>query len=226
MIPDGRERPECVTRHFFASIVRFPDRHGPIPPGSFRGRSTRFAAAMARVRRPVPFRTRKLRPCTAMVLHPRGCGRVARRRFHTIRFPPVEPPGLPGGSSFFPHARAGGPGDAAPHPPGHGPHIFIFIHPFVPPFPLPSSFLFLRSSPRFFSSFPLLSCPSFLPFPTTPAFLRPRPATSLLSFLRLRLFPSPAASPRFPFALPSDSRTPAFCLFRSSSAIIGFWNSL
>ena len=91
---------------FFASIVRFPDRHGPIPPGSFRGRSTRFAAAMARVRRPVPFRTRKLRPCTAMVLHPRGCGRVARRRFHTIRFPPVEPLGLPGGSSFFPDCTA------------------------------------------------------------------------------------------------------------------------
>ena len=90
---------------FFASIVRFPDRHGPIPPGSFRGRSTRFAAAMARVRRPVPFRTRKLRPCTAMVLHPRGCGRVARRRFHTIRFPPVEPPRAPGGFLVFPHAR-------------------------------------------------------------------------------------------------------------------------
>ena len=94
---------------FFASIVRFPDRHGPIPPGSFRGRSTRFAAAMARVRRPVPFRTRKLRPCTAMVLHPRGCGRVARRRFHTIRFPPVEPPRAPGGFLVFtrPRTRAG-----------------------------------------------------------------------------------------------------------------------
>ena len=215
---------------FFASIVRFPDRHGPIPPGSSRGRSTRFAAAMARVRRPVPFRTRKLRPCTAMVLHPRGCGRVARRRFHTIRFPPVEPSWAPGGFLFFPtHARAGGPDDAARTPGDAGPslpHICIFIHPFVPPFPLPSSFLFLRSSPRFFSSFPLLSCPSFLSFPTSPAFLRPRPATSLLSFLRHRLFPSPAASPRFLFALPGDSRIPAFCLFRSSSAIIGFWNSL
>ena len=75
------------------------------PPGVSRGRSTRFAAAMARVRRPVPFRTRKLRPCTAMVLHPRGCGRVARRRFHTIRFPPVEPPRAPGGSSFPPRTR-------------------------------------------------------------------------------------------------------------------------
>ena len=94
----------------FASIVRFPDRHGPIPPGSFRGRSTRFAAAMARVRRPVPFRTRKLRPCTAMVLHPRGCGRVARRRFTRYGSPRSSPSWAPGGFLvFFPptHARAG-----------------------------------------------------------------------------------------------------------------------
>ena len=79
------------------------------PPGVSRGRSTRFAAAMARVRRPVPFRTRKLRPCTAMVLHPRGCGRVARRRFHTIRFPPGRAPtGSRGVPLFSPrtHGRA------------------------------------------------------------------------------------------------------------------------
>ncbi len=42
--------------------------------------SAGLVAAMAQVRRPVPFRTRKLRPGTAMVLHPTGCGRVARRR--------------------------------------------------------------------------------------------------------------------------------------------------
>ena len=90
MVPDGRERPECVTRLFSRPLsgsrtvtVRSP--RGP-SPGVDR---TRFAAAMARVRRPVPFRTRKLRPCTAMVLHPRGCGRVARRRFHTS-WGPVE----------------------------------------------------------------------------------------------------------------------------------------
>ena len=45
-------------------------------------------AAMAQ-RRPVPFRTRKLRPGTAMVLHPTGCGRVARRRT-TRQGPPDE----------------------------------------------------------------------------------------------------------------------------------------
>ena len=42
---------------------------------------------MAQVRRPVPFRTRKLRPGTAMVLHSRGCGRVARRRIHMLGVP-------------------------------------------------------------------------------------------------------------------------------------------
>lgn len=42
--------------------------------------NTGFAAAMAQGRRPDPFRTRKLRPGTAMVLHPTGRGRVARRR--------------------------------------------------------------------------------------------------------------------------------------------------
>ena len=46
----------------------------------FPADNPRFAAAMAQERRPVPFRTRKLRPGTAMVLHPTGCGRVARRR--------------------------------------------------------------------------------------------------------------------------------------------------
>ena len=108
----------------FASIVRFPDRHGPIPPGMSRGRSTRFAAAMARVRRPVPFRTRKLRPCTAMVLHPRGCGRVARRRSTRYGSPRSSPFGLPGGSSFFPPTHARGPGGAArtPETPGRNPY--------------------------------------------------------------------------------------------------------
>ena len=46
-----------------------------------------FAVVMAQVRRPVPFRTRKLRPGTAMVLHSRGCGRVARRRILSLGVP-------------------------------------------------------------------------------------------------------------------------------------------
>ena len=70
--------------------------------GSVAGRSvwsavqSGFAVVMAQVRRPVPFRTRKLRPGTAMVLHSRGCGRVARRRIHMLGVP-VErnAPGTP-----------------------------------------------------------------------------------------------------------------------------------
>ena len=60
------------------------------------GRCIGFAVVMAQVRRPVPFRTRKLRPGTAMVLHSRGCGRVARRRIHMLGVP-VErnAPGTP-----------------------------------------------------------------------------------------------------------------------------------
>ena len=54
------------------------------------GRYIGFAVVMAQVRRPVPFRTRKLRPGTAMVLHPTGCGRVARRRIQLTDLP-VEP---------------------------------------------------------------------------------------------------------------------------------------
>ena len=61
-----------------------------------------FAVVMAQVRRPVPFRTRKLRPGTAMVLHSRGCGRVARRRILSLGVP-VErnAPGTPFFLFFF-----------------------------------------------------------------------------------------------------------------------------
>ena len=63
--------------------------HDPVPEPPPADRITDFAAAMAQGRRPVPFRTRKLRPGTAMVLHPTGCGRVARRRT-TRQGPPDE----------------------------------------------------------------------------------------------------------------------------------------
>ena len=51
-----------------ASVVRFPDRHDrnrgrfPCRPILVVGRCIGFAVVMAQVRRPVPFRTRKLRP--------------------------------------------------------------------------------------------------------------------------------------------------------------------
>ena len=58
-----------VRRLSFASVVRFPDRHDRNrgwfrcrPPVLPVGRCIGFAVVMAQVRRPVPFRTRKLRP--------------------------------------------------------------------------------------------------------------------------------------------------------------------
>ena len=63
-----------VRRLSLASVVRVPDRHDRnrscgwfrLPAAGFPvGRYIGFAVVMAQVRRPVPFRTRKLRP---------GCG--------------------------------------------------------------------------------------------------------------------------------------------------------
>ena len=53
---------------------KFP---APTPVG---GRGTRVTAVTAWGKRPVPSRTRKLRPTAPMVLHPGGCGRVGHRR--------------------------------------------------------------------------------------------------------------------------------------------------
>ena len=93
-----------------ASVVRFPDRHDRNRSrGWFRCRPpvfrlavhSGFAVVMAQVRRPVPFRTRKLRPGTAMVLHSRGCGRVARRRIQLSGPSGRVPCGIPGRSLFL-----------------------------------------------------------------------------------------------------------------------------
>lgn len=75
---------------------------------------------MAQGRRPDPFRTRKLRPGTAMVLHPTGCGRVARRRItrHTT------PTGTtPAGAVFIPRHQHTHPTTTHGHRHGtwHGP---------------------------------------------------------------------------------------------------------
>lgn len=75
---DGREhcflwsRRYLVKRLLLASVVRFPDRHDRNrsrgwfrfcrPPVSRLAECIGFAVVMAQVRRPVPFRTRKLRP--------------------------------------------------------------------------------------------------------------------------------------------------------------------
>ena len=95
-----------------ASVVRFPDRHDRNrscgrfrcrPPVSRLAVHSGFAVVMAQVRRPVPFRTRKLRPGTAMVLHSRGCGRVARRRIQLSGPSGRVPYGIPGRSLFYSH---------------------------------------------------------------------------------------------------------------------------
>ena len=77
----------------FASVVRFPDRHDGIVVGSVPGRSvgsvvqSGFAVVMAQVRRPVPFRTRKLRP---------GCGDgTALERVWESSAPPHSTSGFP-----------------------------------------------------------------------------------------------------------------------------------
>ena len=94
--------------------------------GSVAGRSvwlavqSGFAVVMAQVRRPVPFRTRKLRPGTAMVLHSRGCGRVARRRIQRWTFW-SSPPGIPGRSFFVSHGGSRG------VTPGGNPHFLCFL---------------------------------------------------------------------------------------------------
>ena len=93
--------------------------------GSVAGRSvwsavqSGFAVVMAQVRRPVPFRTRKLRPGTAMVLHSRGCGRVARRRIQLSGPSGRVPAGFPEGLFLF---RMGFRRASAPGTP-----IFVFF---------------------------------------------------------------------------------------------------
>ena len=111
-----------------ASVVRFPDRHDR-NRGRFRCRPpvfrlavhSGFAVVMAQVRRPVPFRTRKLRPGTAMVLHSRGCGRVARRRIQLSGPSGRVPWGIPGRSFFVSHGGSRG------VTPGGNPHFLCFL---------------------------------------------------------------------------------------------------
>lgn len=64
--------------HAFASTVRFP-RYGR---GSYLNR---VSAVIARGKRPVPFRTRKLSLSAPMVLQGGPCGRVGRRRTSSFR---------------------------------------------------------------------------------------------------------------------------------------------
>ena len=97
----------------FASVVRFPDRHDrnrgmvPVPPVRWfpSDRCIGFAVVMAQVRRPVPFRTRKLRPG-------RGDGTALERVWESSTPPHSTygpsgraPSGFPEGPFLFPHTR-------------------------------------------------------------------------------------------------------------------------
>ena len=97
----------------FASVVRFPDRHDRNRScGWFRfcrpilvvGRCIGFAVVMAQVRRPVPFRTRKLRPG-------RGDGTALERVWE---------------SSTPPHSTSGFPSSVTLREP---PFLFVFRFP-------------------------------------------------------------------------------------------------
>ena len=103
----GRETKDRSV--LFASVVRFPDRHDRNrgwfrcrPPVLPVGRCIGFAVVMAQVRRPVPFRTRKLRPG-------RGDGTALERVWESSTPPHSTygpsgraPSGFPGGLFLFP----------------------------------------------------------------------------------------------------------------------------
>lgn len=88
--------------------------HHPVPNPPTTGKPTGSPTTQD-LRRPwprgdarTPFRTRKLRPGTAMVLHPTGRGRVARRRTTRTKNPRSSHTRLPGVHSYpNPHTRTG-----------------------------------------------------------------------------------------------------------------------
>src|SRR5690606_7001239 len=65
-------------------------RAWPQPPHTAGWDATRVTAAIAKGKHPVPYRTRKLSLSAPMVLQPRGCGRVGRRRTYTPQRPPIR----------------------------------------------------------------------------------------------------------------------------------------
>ena len=146
---------------FFASIVRFPDRHGPIPPGSFPGKVDKICGGHGQGETPGPIPNPE-----AKALHGDG---TAPERVWESSAPPLShdtvPPGrAPTGSRGvprFPHART-----ASRH---SGIHIssysFVSIRTSIHSF-----FLFLPPSPPHIHSYPferpsVPSLPSSLPSP-------------------------------------------------------------
>ena len=95
---------------FFASIVRFPDRHGPIPPGSFPGKVDKICGGHGQGETPGPIPNPE-----AKALH--GDGTAPERVWESSApplshdtVPPGRAPWAPGGFLFFPprtHVRTG-----------------------------------------------------------------------------------------------------------------------
>ena len=118
---DSRWQGASGMRHktFFASIVRFPDRHGPIPPGSFPGKVDKICGGHGQGETPGPIPNPE-----AKALHGDG---TAPERVWESSAPPLShdtvPPGrAPTGSRGVPlfsptHARAGGAGRRSPASP-------------------------------------------------------------------------------------------------------------
>ena len=118
-----------------ASVVRFPDRHDRNrgwfrcrPPVLPVGRCIGFAVVMAQVRRPVPFRTRKLRPG-------RGDGTALERVWESST-PPHSTSGFPSSVTlreppFFVclPVSGGSPGATLREPLFLFPHTGVFLRP-------------------------------------------------------------------------------------------------
>ena len=70
----------CITIFVSPQLLRNSPWIHPAQADSALGGGTRVTAVTAWGKRPVPYRTRKLRPTAPMVLHSGGCGRVGHRR--------------------------------------------------------------------------------------------------------------------------------------------------
>src|SRR4029078_10386452 len=86
-LTNPQPKPQKHTPQFLARVhthISTPKtKHPPQTRHTGRGRVHRVTAAIATGKHPDPYRTRKLSLPAPMVLQPRGCGRVGRRRTYT-----------------------------------------------------------------------------------------------------------------------------------------------
>lgn len=72
--------PGVLITTYWSTHTRPENRFPPTPHTRWGTGVDRFSVVIAWGKRPVPSRTRKLRPTALMVLHSEGCGRVRHRR--------------------------------------------------------------------------------------------------------------------------------------------------